>query len=53
VTSWTKERELDMIMNYIENNKGKPIVACVLDSYNIYNATKAVTSGEFKRKIER
>ena len=52
VTSWGKECEFDMIDTYLENNKGKFIIACVLDSYDIYNATKVVTSGEFKRKIE-
>ena len=52
VTSWGKEQEFDMIDAYLENSKGKFIIACVLDSYDIYNATRKVTSGEFKRKIE-
>ena len=52
VTSWGKEQEFDMIDAYLENSKGRPIIACVLDSYDIYNATRVVTSGEFKKKIE-
>lgn len=52
VTSWGRDKEFDMIDAYLEYNKGKYIIACVLDSYDIYNATRKVTSGEFKRKIE-
>lgn len=52
VTSWGKLLEFDMIMNYLEKFKGNPIIACVLDSYDIFNATRKVTSGEFKKKIE-
>ena len=52
VTSWGKSRELDFYENYLETFKGSPIVACVMDSYDIYNATDKITSGEFKNKIE-
>lgn len=51
-TAWTKEGEFRMIMNHLENNKGKPLMASVMDSYDIFKCTDAVTSGEFKRKIE-
>jgi len=51
VTSWGKENEHRMIATYLENNKGNPIIACVLDSYNIYDAVNFVTS-TLKVKIE-
>lgn len=52
VTSWGEFGEFEMYNRYLESNKGKPIVACVLDSYNIYDAVDYVTSGEFKDKVE-
>jgi nicotinamide phosphoribosyltransferase len=52
ITSWGREKELNMIMNYLERSKGSPMIACVMDSYNIYDAVDAITQGEFKSKIE-
>ena len=52
VTSWSKDGEKDFVMNFIEINKNKRMIACVGDSYDIYNFTDTVTSGEFKEKIE-
>ena len=52
VTSWGKENEFKMVMNHLEVNKGKPLIAAVGDSYDIYTFTEKVTSGEFKFKIE-
>lgn len=37
ITSWTRDRERDAYFNMIETFKGK-MVACVSDSYNIYDA---------------
>jgi len=51
-TSWLKENELKIIMNHIEVNKTSVIVAAVCDSYNYFKTVDAVTSGEFKEKIE-
>lgn len=51
VTSWGRENEFKMIENYLESNKGQQIIACVLDSYNIYNAVEFVTS-HLKSRIE-
>jgi nicotinamide phosphoribosyltransferase len=51
-TAWGKEYELDMIMNHIETNKNSNIVAAVCDSYDYLKTVRAVTSGEFKEKIE-
>lgn len=52
VTSWGRDGEFDMYEAYIERFKSKPIIACVMDSYNIYEAVKYITSGTFKEKIE-
>jgi len=52
VTSWGKENEFEMIENYLEIYKESPIIACVLDSYDIYKAVDFVTSGVMKEKIE-
>lgn len=52
ITSWGKENEFEMIENYLEIYKESPIIACVLDSYDIYKAVDFVTSGVMKEKIE-
>jgi nicotinamide phosphoribosyltransferase len=52
VTSWGRENEFEMIESYLETYKSSPIIACVLDSYDIYNAVSFVTSGAIKGKIE-
>lgn len=51
-TSWGKECEFDMIDNHLETNKGRPLIACVIDSYDTFNFTDKITSGKFKEKIE-
>ena len=52
VTSWGRNGESTMMMNYLEENKGKPIIACVMDSYDYLSAVSMITSGDFKTKIE-
>lgn len=52
VTSWTKDGEYQMMENYLENSKGQALIACVMDSYNIFKAVDFVTSGKMKEKIE-
>jgi len=52
VTSWTKEKEFDMVANYIDEHKGNFIVACVADSYDYFNFVDKVTKDDFKEKIE-
>lgn len=52
ITSWGRENEFDMIENYLETYKNSPIIACVLDSYDIYKAVDFVSSGKMKEKIE-
>lgn len=52
-TSWGKEQEFEMIMKHIEMNKGKPMIAAVMDSYDYFKAVRTVCAqdGEFQRKI--
>lgn len=52
VTSWGRENEFKMIENYLETYKNSHIIACVLDSYDIFKAVDFVTSGKMKEKIE-
>lgn len=52
VTSWGRDGEEAMMMNYLEQNKGKHLIACVMDSYDYYSAITMITSGKFKQKIE-
>jgi len=53
VTSWGQSHEFQMIENYVEKSKGMPIIACVLDSYDIYAAVHYMTSTSgLKNKIE-
>jgi nicotinamide phosphoribosyltransferase len=52
VTSWGRDGEFDMYEAYIERFKNKDIIACVMDSYNIYEAVDYITKGSFKEKIE-
>jgi len=52
VTSWGRENEFKFYDNYLELYKGQPMVACVMDSYNIYEAVDYISSGEFKDKVE-
>ena len=44
--------EFNVLKRFLELNKTAPLVAAVGDTYDIYNYTDIVTSGEFKEKIE-
>ena len=52
VTSWGRDKEFDFYDHYLESNKGAPIIACVMDSYDIYEAVYYITTGSFKEKVE-
>lgn len=52
VTSWGRDKEFKMIENYLETYKKSNLIACVLDSYDIYKAVDFVTKGKMKDKIE-
>lgn len=51
-TSWGRGSELPMIMAHLEFNKDRDIIAAVCDSYDYLKTVCAVTSGDFKSKIE-
>lgn len=52
VTCLGRHGEMFMIDNYLEAYSGSPMIACVLDSYDIYHAVDQVTKGSFKERIE-
>lgn len=52
VTSWGKEGRFKMYDNYIETFKDYPMIACVMDSYDIYEDVDYITSGTRIVKIE-
>jgi len=52
VTSWGREGEFDFYDNFLEINKERDLIACVVDSYDPYKATDYLTSGEYKEKVE-
>lgn len=52
VTSWGRENEFRFYENYLETYKNSVMIACVLDSYDIFKAVDFVTSGAMKDKIE-
>lgn len=52
VSAWGRENEFEMIENYVETYKTSPIIACVMDTYNIFESVNFVTSGKMKEKIE-
>merc|ERR1712012_147266 len=52
MTSWGKEKELDAMRNMLEQYP-KGIVACVSDSYDIFNACENYWGTELKGTIEK
>ena len=50
ITSWGKDRELDAYRNMLEQYPSG-LVACVSDSYNIYNACENLWGEELKSEI--
>ncbi len=52
VTSWGRDNEFRFYDHFLEIYKTFPLVACVMDSYNIYKAVDYISSGEFKDKVE-
>lgn len=51
ITSWGKENEFSAIENHLEQNKNSPLIACVMDSYDVYKAVDFVTTA-LKERIE-
>ncbi len=52
-TAWGRDQEMDMIMNHLEINKGKDIIAAVCDSYDYFKCTREICdqNGMFQKKI--
>jgi nicotinamide phosphoribosyltransferase len=50
ITAWGKDREVDAYENILENVPDG-IVACVSDSYDIYNAVRNLWGGELRDKV--
>lgn len=50
VTIWGKENEAQAYSNMIENSPG-PIVACVADSYDVFNAAENIFGGQLFDQI--
>jgi nicotinamide phosphoribosyltransferase len=53
MTSWSRENETDAYNNMLElfSGEGK-ILACVSDSYDIYNAARNIWGGELLEKVK-
>merc|ERR1719517_417766 len=52
MTSWGKEKEVDAMRNMLEKYP-KGIVACVSDSYDIFQACEKYWGTDLKEKIEK
>ncbi len=50
MTAWGKEHEVDAFENML-NNVPEGIVACVSDSYDIYNAVRNLWGGKLREKV--
>src|SRR6267142_1193227 len=50
MTAWGKDHEVDAFENVL-NNVPKGIVACVSDSYDIYNAVRTLWGGKLHDKV--
>jgi nicotinamide phosphoribosyltransferase len=50
ITSWGREREVDAYENILDNVPER-IVACVSDSYDIYNAVRNFWGGKLRKKV--
>ena len=52
ITTWGKDGELAAFRNMLDKFP-KGIVACVSDSYNIWDACEKIWGGELKAQIEK
>jgi nicotinamide phosphoribosyltransferase len=51
ITSWGKEGESSAMANMLEEFKDFPLIACVSDSWDIYNACEKLWGEELKDKV--
>lgn len=52
ITMWGKENEVKAFENMLEQYKESPLVACVSDSYNIYDAVEHAWGHDLKSKVD-
>lgn len=52
VSSWGKAKRFKFYNQYLEDSKKEHIVACVMDTYDIFKDVDYVTKGAFKDKVE-
>lgn len=53
ITSWGRENEVKAYENMINKFGGGMLLACVSDSYDIWNATENLWGGELKDRVEK
>lgn len=53
ITSWGRENEVKAYENMIDKFGGGILLACVSDSYDIWNATENLWGGELKERVEQ
>jgi nicotinamide phosphoribosyltransferase len=51
ITSWGKDQEVDAMRNMLEAFKESPLVACVSDSYDIFNACANLWGDKLKENV--
>lgn len=51
--AWGKDEEMNMIMNHLEKNEGRYMIAAVMDSYDYYKAVENICEkdGMFQKRI--
>jgi nicotinamide phosphoribosyltransferase len=51
ITSWGRENEVKAFENMLDQYESNPVIACVSDSFNIYEACEKLWGTELKDKI--
>jgi len=52
IISWGKENESKAYKNMLDTHKDYPLIACVSDSYDIFNACENIWGDELKQHVE-
>lgn len=52
ITSWGRDQEQDFILNFIDTFRDHKVIACVLDSYNIFEAVDFATNRNVEDKLK-
>lgn len=51
ITAWGKDKETEAMSNMLDVYKDQPLIACVSDSYDIYNACSNIWGDKLKQKL--